>query len=138
MSALLFPVSAAQAQNVSRIAVIGAPEEPRFSEVLSGLRKGLEQAGYTSESIHVEEVKIARAEKKSATAVVERLVQKDTRVLFLIGSRLVKPARAASKEVPIVFITPGDPVASGLVDSLARPGRRTTGMTFEYPELSGK
>jgi putative ABC transport system substrate-binding protein len=56
----------------------------------------------------------------------------------LIGSRLLKPAREASKEVPIVFITPGDPVSAGLVVSLARPGGNTTAMTFEYPELSGK
>jgi putative ABC transport system substrate-binding protein len=56
----------------------------------------------------------------------------------LIGSRLIKAAREASANAPIVFITPGDPVASGLVSSLARPGGNMTGMTFEYPELSGK
>jgi putative ABC transport system substrate-binding protein len=56
----------------------------------------------------------------------------------LIGSRLLKPVREASADVPVVFITPGDPVGAGLVASLARPGANTTAMTFEYPELSGK
>jgi putative ABC transport system substrate-binding protein len=41
-------------------------------------------------------------------------------------------------EIPVVFITPGDPVAAGLVANMARPGGNTTAMTFEYPELSGK
>jgi putative ABC transport system substrate-binding protein len=56
----------------------------------------------------------------------------------LIGSRLLKPVREASAEVPVAFLTPGDPVAAGLVQSLARPGGNTTAMTFEFPELSGK
>jgi putative ABC transport system substrate-binding protein len=51
---------------------------------------------------------------------------------------LVKPARHAAPELPVVFITPGDPVAGGFVSSLANPGNNTTGLTFEYPELSGK
>ena len=37
-----------------------------------------------------------------------------------------------------MFVTPGDPVASGLVSSLAHPGGNMTGMTFEFPELAGK
>ena len=40
--------------------------------------------------------------------------------------------------MPIVFITPGDPVRAGLAASLARPGNNLTGMTFEFPELSAK
>jgi putative ABC transport system substrate-binding protein len=59
-------------------------------------------------------------------------------VLFVIGSALVRPAREILPQLPIVFITPGDPVASGLVASLAHPGGNMTAMTFEYPELSGK
>ena len=47
-------------------------------------------------------------------------------------------ARQVSSELPIVFITPGDPVAAGLAASLARPGDNMTGMTFEFPELSAK
>jgi putative ABC transport system substrate-binding protein len=56
----------------------------------------------------------------------------------VVGSALARLARATVPEVPIVFVTPGDPVAAGLVASLARPGGNMTAMTFEYPELSGK
>ena len=78
-----------------------------------------------------------RGDNASEHAVVEKMVQQRIQVLFAIGSRLVSQARQVSPDLPIIFITPGDPVASGLVASLARPGGNTTGMTFEYPELSG-
>jgi putative tryptophan/tyrosine transport system substrate-binding protein len=128
----------AQQASEARVAVIGAPEEPRFSEIAAGLKKGLAELGYAPPLLVVQEVKVARAEEKTAKSIVEALLRQRTKVLFLIGSRLVKPVREASAEVPVVFITPGDPVSAGLVASLAQPGGNTTAMTFEYPELSGK
>jgi putative tryptophan/tyrosine transport system substrate-binding protein len=77
-------------------------------------------------------------ENKNAKNIIESLLRQRVQVFFLIGSRLLKPVREASADVPVVFITPGDPVGAGLVASLARPGANTTAMTFEYPELSGK
>ena len=141
LSALLFalcPFAEAQKPKELRVAVIGAPEEPRFSEVVAGLKKGLGELGYAPPLLIVQETKIARAEEKTAKSVVEGLLRQKIQIFFLIGSRLLKPVREASAEVPVVFITPGDPVAAGLVASLARPGGNTTAMTFEYPELSGK
>jgi putative tryptophan/tyrosine transport system substrate-binding protein len=135
--ALCLPVEAQQPKE-ARIAVIGAPEEPRFSEVVTGLKNGLGELGYAAPSLTVQEIKIPRAEEKAAKSKIEELLRGRAQVLFLIGSRLLKPVRDVSAEVPVVFITPGDPVASGLVASLARPGSNTTAMTFEYPELSGK
>jgi putative ABC transport system substrate-binding protein len=132
------PASEAQQAKESKIAVIGAPEEPRFSEVVTGLKNGLGELGYAPPLLLVQEVKIARAEEKTAKSVVEGLLRQKTQIFFLIGSRLLKPVREASTTVPVVFITPGDPMAAGLVTSLARPGGNATAMTFEYPELSGK
>jgi putative ABC transport system substrate-binding protein len=57
---------------------------------------------------------------------------------FVIGSELARMVREVSSDLPMLFITPGDPVAAGLVASLARPGGNTTAVTFEYPELSAK
>ena len=134
----VFVIVEAQQAKERRIAVIGAPEEPRFSEMVAGLKNGLGELGYAKPSLVVQEVKIARSEEKGAKSIVEGLLRQQAQVLFLIGSRLLKPVREASTEVPVVFITPGDPVVAGLVASLARPGGNTTAMTFEYPELSGK
>lgn len=133
-------VSWAQGAQLSgaRIGVLGAPEEPRFSEIVAGLRRGLRDAGHTEKSLELLEARVPRGDRASERAAVEKMAKQRVQVLFAIGSRLVSEARQVAPELPIVFITPGDPVASGLVASLARPGGNATGMTFEYPELSGK
>ena len=136
---LAFAVSPVDAQvSLSRIGILGAPEEPRFTEIVAGLTRGLRELGYTDKTIEIVEGRVPRGDNASERAVVEKMVQQRIQVLFAIGSRLVSQARQVSADLPIIFITPGDPVASGLVASLARPGGNTTGMTFEYPELSGK
>jgi putative ABC transport system substrate-binding protein len=137
ISVLLLAAAEAGAQE-ARVGILGAPEEPRFSEVVAGLKKGLGELGYTAQALQILEARITRADEGAAKSRVQALLQQRVQVLFLIGSRLLKPARQASAEVPIVFITPGDPVSAGLVASLARPGGNNTAMTFEYPELSGK
>jgi len=141
LCAVLFAVGGpADAQRTKDpvIGVLGAPEEPRFSEVVAGLKQGLSDLGYAPPGLQLLEVKVARADESAAKSMVEGLLRQRVHVLFLIGSRLLKPVREASAEVPVVFITPGDPVSAGLVGSLARPGGNTTAMTFEFPELSGK
>jgi putative ABC transport system substrate-binding protein len=125
-------------KNEPIIGVLGAPEEPRFSEVVGGLKKGLVDLGYSLNAAQILEVKLARSDEGSAKSIVQDLLRQRVQVLFLIGSRLLKPVRQVSADLPIVFITPGDPVYAGLVASLAHPGGNMTGMTFEYPELSGK
>jgi putative ABC transport system substrate-binding protein len=140
VAAVLFSFEwvAAQASKPHRIAVIGAPEEPRFTEVMAGLKNGLTELGYEAPALTVIALRIARSDEKITTSRLQELARQPVSALFLIGSRLVKPARAVMAETPMVFITPGDPVASGIVQSLARPGGNMTAMTFEYPELAGK
>ena len=78
------------------MAVIGAPEEPRFSEVVAGLKQGLTELGYAPPLLAVQERNIARADEKTAKSVVEGLLRQKAQIFFLIGSRLLKPVREAS------------------------------------------
>ena len=79
-----------------------------------------------------------RGDSAGAEAAARELAAQRAAVLLAIGSTLARIARQAAPELPIVFVTPGDPVTAGLVASLARPGRSMTAVMFEYPELSGK
>jgi putative tryptophan/tyrosine transport system substrate-binding protein len=136
---LLCGLVVARAQEQSkRIGLLGPSEEPRFSEVRDGLRQGLREHGYAAPAIEILEARVPRRDQEQVRAVVEGLLQQRIRVLVVIGSELTKLAREVSAELPIVYLTPGDPVAQGLAASLARPGGHTTAMTFEYPELAGK
>lgn len=121
-----------------RIAILGPDEEPRFSDLASGLQVGLREHGYKGAALDLLQLKVARGDLAGARAQVEEAIRRGAVLLFVIGSELARAARQASSVIPIVFITPGDPVAAGLVDSLARPGGDTTAMTFEFPELSAK
>jgi putative ABC transport system substrate-binding protein len=121
----------------ARIGILG-PAEPRFAEMAGGLRQGLRDHGYSEQVVEILEAQVARGDRAEARAAVERFLRQRVGVLFVIGSELAKLAREVSSELPIVFITPGDPVAAGLVSSLAHPGGNMTAMTFEYPELAGK
>lgn len=137
--AMVFTTSPATAQSqAARIGILGPGEEPRFSEVADGLKQGLREHGYSPQSLEILEGRVARGDRSGARDAAEKLVRQAAKVLFVIGSELAKTARQVSSEMPVVFITPGDPVAAGLVSSLAHPGGNMTAMTFEYPELAGK
>jgi putative tryptophan/tyrosine transport system substrate-binding protein len=136
---LVFGMAVAAVQERSeRIGLLGPPEEPRFSEVRDGLRHGLREQGYPEQTIEIREARVTRTDQEQVRTAVEGFLQQRLRVLVVIGSELAKLVREVSAELPIVYITPGDPVAQGLAASLARPGGHTTAMTFEYPELAGK
>ena len=130
--------AAQQARSTRRIGVVGPPEEPRFSDIRDALKKGLREQGFAEPSIEILESRVPRGDR-AAREAVEILIGQRVEVLFVIGSALARVARqAAPIHPPVMFITPGDPVAAGLVATLARPGRNMTAITFEYPELSGK
>jgi len=131
------PYAVAQVQPV-RIGILGPDEEPRFSEIAGSLKQGLAAHGYSGPAVEILEGRVARGDKAGARTAVEGLIQRRAKVLFVIGSELARTARQVSAEIAIVFVTPGDPVASGLVSSLAHPGGNMTAMTFEFPELAGK
>ena len=127
----------AQAQP-TRIGILGPDEEPRFSELVRGLKQGLNDHGYSATSMEILETRVTRGDQPGARSAVEGLMRRQVKMLFVIGSELAKLARQVSREIQIVFLTPGDPVTAGVVSSLAHPGGNMTAMTFEFPELSGK
>jgi putative ABC transport system substrate-binding protein len=122
----------------ARVGLFGPDEQPRFSEIASGLKQRLREQGYPEGTVEIVEGRVPRGDDVSARATLETLAGQRLNVLFVIGSNLARVAREAMPALPVVFITPGDPVAAGLVASLARPGKNMTALTFEYPELSAK
>jgi ABC-type uncharacterized transport system substrate-binding protein len=109
------PLSAEAQGRAVRIGILGPSEEPRFSELVGGLRQGLREHGYSEQTVELLEGRVARGDRAGVKATVERLLAQRAAVLFVIGSELAKLARQIAPDVSIVFITPGDPVAAGLV-----------------------
>ncbi len=121
-----------------QIAILGPAEEPRFSQIAAGLEQGLRDQGHAAGIFELVKAKVERGDHDAARTAVRGFLQSGVSIVFVIGSELARVARQVSPEFPIVFITPGDPVAAGLVNSLSHPGGNTTAMTFEFPELSAK
>lgn len=138
LAILLAPAGAGSQSPAARIGLLGPAEEPRFSEIASGLRQGLREQGYRDDAVHLVEGRAPRGDETGARATVKTLARQQVAVLFVIGSALARLARETLPQIPIVFVTPGDPVAAGLAASFAHPGGNMTAMMFEYPELSGK
>lgn len=122
----------------ARVGLLGPDEQPRFANIAAGLRQGLREQGHADSAIDIIEARVERGRAGDAKQVVERLAAQRVAVLFVIGSSLAQLARDSAPGLPIVFITPGDPVAAGMLASFARPGRDMTALMFEYPELSAK
>jgi putative ABC transport system substrate-binding protein len=137
---LLAAPLAAQAQQAAKIARIGflrsgSPPDP-YVEVF---RQGLRELGYVeSQSIAID-VRYARGDPDQLVALAAELVRLKVDVLVTSGLPAIVAAKHATTVIPIVFPAGGgDPVADGLVISLARPGGNITGLTVGPPELEGK
>jgi len=120
------------------IGFVAPDEEPRFTNLLQGLRQGLGAEGPAARDTAILEYRIRRGDSAAARSAAESLRAKGARVVFVVGTELTRRLRSVTQELPIVFITPGNPVRPELAASLARPGNNLTGMSFEFPELSAK
>lgn len=108
------------------IGFVAPDEEPRYTNLLLGLRQGLDAAGVGAKNVHIAEYRVPRGNSAKALNAAQSLSAGRVRVVFVVGTELTKAVRSAAKELPIVFITPGDPVRAGLAASLAHPGNNLT------------
>jgi putative ABC transport system substrate-binding protein len=102
------------------------------------LRKGLAELGYVEGKNIVIEYRYADGKRDRLFAAAAELVQRQVDVIVTGSTPGVEAAKNATNTIPIIFATIGDPVRSGLVESLARPGGNITGLTIFSPELGGK
>ena len=104
-----------------------------------GLQQGLRELGYVEGQTIAIEARYAEGHAERLPELATELVRLPVEVLFAVGPEAVRAATQATGTVPIVAIDlETDPVASGLVASLARPGGNLTGLFLDMPELSGK
>ena len=132
---------AAEAQQAAKVARIGylstnLASSPRHHEAF---RQGLRDLGYVDGRNVVIEYRDAEGKPERIPALTAELVALRVDVIVVAGSTLTaRTAKQATSTLPIVFIAVGDPVGSGLVTSLARPGGNVTGLSGLGPELVAK
>jgi putative ABC transport system substrate-binding protein len=102
------------------------------------LRQGLRELGYVEGHNIALEFRAAGGKSDLLPALAAELVQLPVDVIVVLSSAAAQTAKHTTTTIPIVMVSSGDPVATGLVASLARPGGNLTGLTGLATELSGK
>ena len=133
-----FPVDAQQPKKVPRIGLLayGASEGDRLRQ--QPFLEGLRDLGWIEGQNIAIERRYANESYDQLHALAAELVRLRVDVIVVRDSLAIGPAREATKTIPIVIAVSGDPVESGLIDSLARPGGNITGLTNISPQLAGK
>jgi putative ABC transport system substrate-binding protein len=139
LCAVLFALSVpAHAQQQAKVPRIGFVANTRLTPTIEPFRRGLQDLGYIEgKNIRVE-YRYFETKRDLIPTLVTELVQMNLDVLVVGAPPAIRAARQATKTIPIVIVTNQDPVAAGYVESLARPGGNTTGVTNLTRELSGK
>ena len=132
---------AAEAQQATKVARIGylSPSLASSPHLRDAFVQGLRDLGYIEGRNVVIEYRDAEGKLERLPALAAELVALKVDVIFVGGgTRVTLAAMKATTTIPIVFTGVGDPVESGLVTSLARPGGNATGLSSLGPELVSK
>jgi ABC-type uncharacterized transport system substrate-binding protein len=135
---LLTTVSIAEAQQPKKIPRIGFLSPLESPQYFAAFRQGLRELGYTEGKNVVIEYRSAKGIPERFPDLAAELVRLNVDVIVAASGGRALAAKNATSTIPIVIGTTGDPVASGLVASLARPGGNITGLTALGTELTGK
>src|SRR5205809_2004404 len=137
-TAVLLTVSVVKAQQTARIPRIGFVAGSREGTSIGAFQRGLRDLGYI-DGKHIQvEYRYAEGNVDRIPTLVNELVQLKVDVLVVITLIGIRAAKEATKTIPIVMVTTQDPVATGIIDSLGRPGGNITGVTTLTRDLNGK
>jgi len=139
-SAAVWPLIAhgRQAASVRRIGLL-SPFSPTETLLWNkALLRGLGDAGWIDGRNLTIEYRYAEGKNERLPELVTSLIQQKAEIIVTTVTVDTLAAKNATAEIPIVMVAVGDPVAIGIVKSLARPGGNITGLSQMTPDLSGK
>jgi ABC-type uncharacterized transport system substrate-binding protein len=143
LSLLAVPLAVAAAQPLEKVPRVGylnpgTPSDPLRQRRFEAFRQGLRELGYVEGQNIAIESRWAEDHDERYPALAADLVRVQVDVIVAQSGAATKAAQEATRTIPIVTLHVNDPVGSGLVASLARPGGNVTGLTIMAPDLAGK
>ena len=134
--AVAWPFAArAQQKQTHRVGVLSQDMQPGL---LEAFREELHKLGYVEGSDVSIELRNAAGHNERLPALAEELLRLKVEVIVAVNTPAAQAAKKATKTIPIVIMRVADPVRSGLVASLARPGGNVTGLSFMPDALGPK
>jgi putative ABC transport system substrate-binding protein len=132
------PAAAEEPGKVYRVGFIGNSTAALESNLVQPFREGLRELGYVEGRDLVIEYRWAEGDYGRLPALVADLIARKVDVLVTAGTPAALAVKRATTTIPLVMVAVGDPVGTGLVASLARPGGNLTGLVSIAPDLEGK
>jgi putative ABC transport system substrate-binding protein len=139
-SPALRPLAAGAQEQVRRVGVLigGAESDPEMRERLAAYRQGLEQLGWREDrNIRILH-RFAGARPDQYERIGKELIAQRPEVLLSHTTPVTTVLQRETRTIPIVFVSVSDPIGSGLVASLARPGGNITGLMLYEEGIPGK
>jgi ABC-type uncharacterized transport system substrate-binding protein len=127
------------AQQMPVIGYLQSAAPSYFAQFAAAVRQGLQETGYIEGQNVAIEYRSAEGRYERLPALVAELIERRVSVIFAAGGTdPAKAAKAATSQIPIVFVSAADPVRTGLVASLSRPGGNVTGVSLLASALDAK
>jgi putative ABC transport system substrate-binding protein len=140
--AALLPSQAQPVAKMPRIGYLSVGFPPSRTGVpnpgLAAFRQALRDLGYVEGQTLVIEERWAEGQAERFPALAAELVGLPVDLIVPTTTRAAQAAKNTTTTIPIVMVSAGDPIANGLVASLAHPGGNITGMSAMFPEVRGK
>jgi ABC-type uncharacterized transport system substrate-binding protein len=139
-AAAAWPVAARaqQPRKAPTVGLLGATTPATAGQWIAAFAQHLHELGWTEGRTVAIEYRFAEGRNERMAEIVAEFVRARADVIVAQGTQAALTAKNATAAIPIVFVLPGDPVGSGLVASLARPGGNVTGLSSQTADLSGK
>ena len=138
LTLFLFTVADAQPKKVPRVGYLSASSAVEASARTTAFKAGMRELGYVDGKNIILEFRYAQGKFDRLPGLASELVRLKVDVIVTAGPSVTRPVKEATSRIPIVMTNDSDPVGSGFVASLARPGGNITGLSSLAQELSSK
>jgi putative tryptophan/tyrosine transport system substrate-binding protein len=135
---LSFSADAQEAKRIPRIGILFGASPSANAGRVEAFRQGLQELGYIDGKNLLIEDRYAEGKLDRLPALTAELFRLNVELVVTAGPAVTRPVKEATNTIPIVMAFDSDPVGSGFVASLARPGGNITGLSSLSPELTGK
>jgi putative ABC transport system substrate-binding protein len=135
---ILTAVYGESAQRIYRVGLLIPESGPGESQTIKGFKDRLKDLGYTEGDNLVFEIRDMKGDRSSLRTEANELATKKMDLILTTGTRATEAAKGATKQIPIVFRHPADPVALGLVKNAKRPDANVTGVAAFSSDMALK
>ena len=137
-AAVALPLAATAQSKIPHIGFMGNSTAALEANLVDAFREGLRELGYEEGRNIVIEYRWADGNYDEFPALVAELIAAKVDAIVTAGTPAALAVKKATTTVPLIMVAVGDPVGTGLVPSLARPGGNLTGLSSIAPDLEGK